>query len=312
LQEQYVEAEQQLFADFGIPTRSRFVDLPAPALRARVVECGEGDPLILMHGGGASAAFWAPLLAHLSGFRLIAVDRPGCGLSDPFDYHGVNVHEHAVAFCSWLLDALELPSAQFVSTSTGSQWSLSYAGAQPERVRRHVLIGCPFLLLDNGAPFGMRLLSVPGLNRLMTAMEPPTHRTCVRQMRRLGERPEVLAGLPASLEATFIALLRVPAWKLGWLSLMERMLQLTGSGARAEYCLGQHDLERASQPTLYLWGEQDVFASPAVGRQAAAMMPNAKLIEVPAAGHIVWFDAPAQCAAAIRDHLASPIGEPAT
>ena len=58
-----------------------------------MLEVGEGPPLLFVHGAGMTVAVWAPLLAHL----------PGCGLTAPFDYRGVDLREHARAFLSLLV-----------------------------------------------------------------------------------------------------------------------------------------------------------------------------------------------------------------
>ena len=41
---------------------SRFVLLESQPVRAHVLEAGEGPPMLLLHGGGATAALWGPLL----------------------------------------------------------------------------------------------------------------------------------------------------------------------------------------------------------------------------------------------------------
>src|SRR5437016_11470706 len=82
-------AEQALLARYRLVARSRYVALSDPDLRVRVLEAGDGPPTLLVHGLGAVAAAWVPLMAELTGLRLVAVDRPGCGLSDDFDFRGV-------------------------------------------------------------------------------------------------------------------------------------------------------------------------------------------------------------------------------
>ncbi len=73
------------------------LDRLAPGTRARrvrwsrgetrVLELGDGPPLVLVHGFMDNAALWAPILGALAArHRVIAVDLPGHGLADPFDY----------------------------------------------------------------------------------------------------------------------------------------------------------------------------------------------------------------------------------
>ena len=100
----------------------------------RVLESGDGPPLLLVHGSGMAASTWAPLMARLPGRRLIAVDLPGFGLSDPLDYGGRSLREHAVAQLTSLLDALGLERVPIVGTSLGAMWALCLALDAPQRV----------------------------------------------------------------------------------------------------------------------------------------------------------------------------------
>jgi pimeloyl-ACP methyl ester carboxylesterase len=125
------EAERRLFDRFGVAVGSRDVWLADPPLRVRVLDSGTGPPLILIHGSGMTAATWAPLMPHPSGRRLLALDLPGFGLSDPYDYGGRPLRSHAVAQLHSLLDALELEQADIVGTSLGGMWALNLAAACP-------------------------------------------------------------------------------------------------------------------------------------------------------------------------------------
>src|ERR1700761_4442842 len=87
-------AEQRLFEACGVQVTSRRVHLSDPPLEVRVLEVGDGPPLVLIHGSGMSASTWAPLMPHLGTYRVIAFDLPGFGLSDPFDYGGRSLREH--------------------------------------------------------------------------------------------------------------------------------------------------------------------------------------------------------------------------
>ena len=125
------EAERRLFDRFGVAVGSRDVWLADPPLRVRILDSGTGPPLILIHGSGMTAATWAPLMPHPSGRRLLALDLPGFGLSDPYDYGGRPLRSHAVAQLHSLLDALELEQADIVGTSLGGMWALNLAAACP-------------------------------------------------------------------------------------------------------------------------------------------------------------------------------------
>ena len=58
---EFESAERRLFEVYGLEVESRFLELRDPPMRARVLETGEGAPVVLVHGGGGVGATWAPL-----------------------------------------------------------------------------------------------------------------------------------------------------------------------------------------------------------------------------------------------------------
>ena len=81
-------AEEALLATVGIPVERHETRLNG--VRIHYLTCGEGEPLVLVHGRGSAAALFAPILAALAaGRRVIALDLPGWGLSEkpPFTGH---------------------------------------------------------------------------------------------------------------------------------------------------------------------------------------------------------------------------------
>ena len=73
----YEHAERVLLEEYGIAAHSRRLPLADPALTARVMETGAGEPILMLHGSGMSAPTWAPMLAHLKDRRIHAFDLPG-------------------------------------------------------------------------------------------------------------------------------------------------------------------------------------------------------------------------------------------
>jgi pimeloyl-ACP methyl ester carboxylesterase len=289
------QAERRYFEHERLAVEERYVQLALPPLRARLLERGNGDPVLMLHGGGGIAAHWAPLMARLDGYHLVAVDRPGCGLTDPFDNRGVDLREHAVAFVTGLLDALGISRAHIVANSMGATWSLWFALAAPDRVRSLALLGCPANVLSSGAPIPFRLLGVPRLNARMLALEPPSPRQARTLFARLGHRPD-------SLSAEFIDLMAraesLPAYQSHWLSLLEN----TWFMGRKRVGIDAHQLRELAQPVQLIWGDRDPFGSPAVGAEMSEIMQRARLVTL-AAGHLPWVDEPDRCAEIVREFL---------
>jgi pimeloyl-ACP methyl ester carboxylesterase len=274
-------------------------------MRARVLETGEGAPVILVHGGGGVGATWAPLMARMPGVRLMVVDRPGFGLSDGFDYRDVDLRRHAVGFLESVLDALGIERAAFVGNSMGGLWSFWLALDRPERVSTLVQLGSTALLTGTMAPLPMRLLSVPGLNRLMLAAERPSPEQARKFLARLGHDEAVIdRQLPEEFFEMLAASQELPDYATAWSTLVERCLTLRG--AVPDVRLGTEELRRVRQRTLFVWGESDVFGGPEIGELAARLMPRAEIAAVPG-GHLPWLDEPEVSAEAVSRLLRSSV-----
>jgi pimeloyl-ACP methyl ester carboxylesterase len=301
----FESAERRLFEVYGLEAESRSLELRDPNMRARVMEIGEGAPVVLVHGGGGVGATWAPLMSRMSGVRLVVVDRPGFGLSDGFDYRGVDLRRHAVAFLESLLDALGIERAAFVGNSMGGLWSFWLALERPERVSALAQLGSTALLMGTMAPLPMRLLSVPGLNRLMLAAERPSPEQARKFLARLGHDEAVIDGrLSEEFFEMLAASQELPGYATAWSTLVERCLTLRG--AVPDVRLGMEELRRVRQRTLFVWGEGDAFGGPEIGERAARLMPRAEIEAVPG-GHLPWLDEPEVCAEAVSRLLRSRV-----
>ena len=75
---------------------------------------------------------------------MLAVDRPGHGLADPFDYRGVDLFDHGRTFLRDVVDGVELPTVDVVANSIGAFLSVAFAIDAPARVSHLALVGAPF------------------------------------------------------------------------------------------------------------------------------------------------------------------------
>ena len=189
-------AERRLFDACAMQIVSRRVRLADPPLAVRVLEAGDGPPLLLVHGSGMSASTWAPLLPYLETHRLIAFDLPGFGLSDAFDYVGRSLREHAVAQLTSLLDALDLERVPVIGTSLGGMWALCLAVEAPERITALASLGVPAVALPGmrGDPF-FTALSTPGVRQVVARIGSPSVTVSRRSLARgaIGSRAAELA-----------------------------------------------------------------------------------------------------------------------
>jgi pimeloyl-ACP methyl ester carboxylesterase len=272
--------------------------------RVHVLELGRDgtSPVLLIHGGNSVAAGWEPLLSLLQNdLHLYAPDRPGCGLTDKLDYHGVPFREHALAFIGAVLNELGLQRVSLVGNSMGGYWALLFALAQPERVERLVLVGEP-AGSSRHPSFRHRLISTPGLNRLLYATVLRPRRERARQhLRMLVAHPERVSE--AFLDMAYAAAV-LPGAQRAWLSMLEQV-NPPGRAPRLTYAL-EPELARIRCPTLIVWGDHD-FCSPSWGERLCQSIPQAQLKVIPQAGHLVWLDAPQQVGDLLRTFLCPPL-----
>jgi 2-hydroxy-6-oxo-6-(2'-aminophenyl)hexa-2,4-dienoate hydrolase len=153
-------------------------------VQTHYLEDGEGEPLVLIHGGGSGAdaqGNWqgcAPEYARR--FRVIAVDMPGFGRSakpDPasYDYGQTNRNRHMIAF----IEAVAGGPVHLIGNSMGGATALGVAIARPDLVRKLVLMGAAGLDVSNPDPAPKKALGAydytpEGMRRLVAVLAGPT------------------------------------------------------------------------------------------------------------------------------------------
>jgi 2-hydroxy-6-oxonona-2,4-dienedioate hydrolase/4,5:9,10-diseco-3-hydroxy-5,9,17-trioxoandrosta-1(10),2-diene-4-oate hydrolase len=294
----FEQAQERLLVHHGVDARTRFLDTEGPIRRVHVLEAGAGDPVVLVHGGGSFSGHWAPLMEQLDAYRLIAIDRPGHGLSERFVYsRDCDVRSHAVAFLEGTFDALGLDEpVPVIANSMGGLWSFWLALDRPERVSALVQLGCPAVLLETSAPLGLRLSTAPLLGRMLLALEPPSRAQVLKLLGRLGDRDP--SARSAELVEAFLE--AEPLFAEAWLSLVRRF---TGTLRRREITLGAEELGAVLQPVHFVWGEHDPFGAPSVGERAATLLSEASIDVLPT-GHLPWLELPEQVGEIVRSFVA--------
>ncbi len=114
---------------------------------ATCLDQGAGAPLILLHGVGMQSAAWKPQLEVLQREqRVIAVDLPGHGGSDPLP------HDSALpAYVAWLQDVIStlgLGPVNLAGHSMGALIAAGYAVTHPDMTRRVALLNGVYLRDD--------------------------------------------------------------------------------------------------------------------------------------------------------------------
>lgn len=118
------------------------------------LEAGAGEPLVLIHGGGAGAdarGNWAGCIpAYAERFRVLAVDMIGFGRSarpDPatYSYGQTNRNRHMAEF----VETVAGGPAYLIGNSMGGATALGVTLTRPELVKKLVLMGAAGLDIAN-------------------------------------------------------------------------------------------------------------------------------------------------------------------
>ena len=267
----------------------RYVDVDGVRLRTSIR--GEGRPLLLLSGIGASLSRSAPFEHALNpyGVQTIAVDAPGTGSSTRYRWPR-RMPGLARTF-ELLLDALGYEQADVLGASFGGILAQQLAHQAPRRVRRLVLAAT-----GAGVP---GLGGVPGSPRALLALATPRRHQSPDYFRRIAgtvyggqARRDPDALLPGSI-AGFSETPSVRGY-------IDQLYAIS-------FWTGVPWLWRLSQPTLVLAGDDDPIVPAINGRILAGIIPDARLEIIHGGGHLFPLERPAEIAALVAEFLASAL-----
>ena len=291
-------AQCRLFKAYRLEPRSRFVDVEDPGVRTHVLETEtseEDTPLVFVHGTAAFGAFFAPLMGHLDESRMITFDRPGYGLSDPFVYTEDNLQRTVVDVLKGVLDELGIERVDLVGHSMGGHTGILFGLAHPDRVRRLFLVGSVPAFPGTRPPIPLRLLTVPGLNRLLRRLQKPGEEGVLDIAEIFGER-EAITDHPAFIRAIAAHEADPKAAEAGF---SEFNALFSVRGWHPSVRISKNDLRDLQPPTTVIWGDHDTLGGPDDVRDSVELIPDVRF-EIVNAGHIPYLAHPERCAQLIR------------
>ncbi|RNL87044.1 alpha/beta fold hydrolase [Halostreptopolyspora alba] len=255
--------------------------------RVRVLHAGDSSapPVILAHGGSTdnAAISWYRLFEPLSEtHRVIAPDLPGFGATTGIEPGGP---QEQADFLLRLSERMEVGRATVCGVSMGGEAALNLALRHPESVRALVLV----------APGGL----VPRIgNRVAhtaTWLVTRLPEQLLVPVASLGDRfvdialkavTNDVSTLPAPVVEEIGREARRPRSSLGYLRYHRAAIGRTGMRNH----LMPH-IRGVQAPTLLFRGENDSLMPLRGSREAAARMPDARLVTVPDCGHWAQLDA---------------------
>ncbi len=125
--------------------QGRFIDIDGEKIR--VVQKGEGQDILLIHGTPGSIEDWQPIIDSLSTtHRVTAFDRPGNGFSTANNYR-YTIKDN-VKITNQLITALGLDSVLIVGHSYGGSIAAHMATTKNDMARSYIIVASPLYHLE--------------------------------------------------------------------------------------------------------------------------------------------------------------------
>jgi 4,5:9,10-diseco-3-hydroxy-5,9,17-trioxoandrosta-1(10),2-diene-4-oate hydrolase len=255
-------------------------------------EAGQGEALILLHGGGPGASGWSnfrtnigPMSKH---YRCLLVDMPGFGKSGKPYYNEPQGAYNARALRD-LLDTLKIQKAHFIGNSLGGHTALKFALDYPDRAGRLIAM----------AP--------ASANMVTTTTPMPTEGIKLLQGYYRGTGPS-----PERLKAFIQTLVYDSSWVTDEI-LKERYArsidpeiqkwatEMGPKPGRIEPLW--RDFDKIAHPTLLIWGRDDRVVPLDGALFMIHRMKNARLHVFPQCGHWAMIEKPAEFNSLCLDFL---------
>ena len=234
----------------------------------------QAPPLLLVHGSGASGAFWGPVVGALAGHHhVIRVDLPGCGQSPPASSYDVPEQAGRVAM---LLDDLGLRHVTVAGHSSGGYVATALAEQRPDLVGSLALISTgPSLDALLPQPFILRALLAPPLGPLLWPR---------RSDAMIRRGISATTARPVDIPGDAVADLRNITYRR-----FRKILRRNAAYVAEQSVPGR--LAGLGVPVLVIFGAADPRYEPSSAHQYDAV-PNARVEMLPGVGHVPILEAP--------------------
>ena len=296
------------------PGRFHRITTPTPRgersanLHFRHTDGPDGAPVLFhVHGLGGSASNWTDLATAMSdGYRSIAMDLPGWGMSDPAPDRDYSI----AAAARWVIASIEQLAGEqvhLVGNSLGGLISIRVAALRPDLVRTLSLVSpaVPGFEATTDADPRMALLAVPYLgSRLQQKFNGSDAMARARMSAEICfAHPETIPSYRLEQQAEEIAIRTGFPWAVPAFS----------GSLRSIVAVHLHRLKdnpwrlaaRLEMPTLVLWGDKDRLVPVARAPKLAATIPNSRLEIFTEVGHTAQLEVPHETATAVLELVTS-------
>jgi len=225
---------------------------------------GQGEPLVVIHGGGGDAKTWWNNIEALAGkYTVYAPDLPGYGGSQPLD--GDYYIPELTDFVDKFAKSLGLEKFYIIGHSLGGGIALDYTLKFPQKIKKLVLVSS--LCLGREIAFWVRLFTLPALIRSLGALLEFVFKSVIWLAKYLNPAKYIMPLSPA--------------------------IMTVGGGIstfRQQTLVLEQRLSEIKMPTLLVWGSRDPIVPVMQAYRAAKVIPDCRIEVFKNRGHNVHRD----------------------
>lgn len=242
------------------------VEYKGDKLNINLIDKGEGEAVLLLHGWGARADIYGSVINPIcSHYRVIAPDLPGFGKSDEPSF-AYSIEDYG-GFVTELLKALNLKNVHLMGHSHGGRTVLELATGDYD-----IEIG-KIVLLDSAG--------IPAKKTLKKTLRIKLYKA-LKKLVAFAPVKKLFPNALDSLQKKFGSADYGAASPI----MRQSMVKVLNTDYTEKLC-------NIKNPTLLIWGENDTATPLSDGLLMEKLIPDAGLVKISGAGHFSFAEVPA-------------------
>ena len=244
-------------------------------LKTEYTECGEGIPVLLLHGWGSSFDVYKGIIASLKDrCRLVAVNFPGCGQSETMKEPWCL--EDYCDFCLEFMEKLNLKDPILMGHSHGGRVVLKLTAEKMVNPPKIVLLDSARLIPKKNFKQKCRAKSFKAIKRVLTLPVIKNYSEDLLQKARNHYGSADYNAAPEVLRKTLVSLVNTDIRDI---------------------------LPNISCPSLLIWGDKDTATPLEDAKTIESLIPDAGLCVLEGTGHYSFCEKPYQAQAILNSFI---------
>lgn len=268
----------------------RYIDVKG--IKTRYWQEGQGEPMVLVHGLGATIEYWELMITDLANhFTIIVLDLPGFGKTDKpaVDYD----LPYFANFLNDFYDAKQIDAAFLVGHSLGGGLCLQFAINHRSRVKKLFL--CDNVGFAKQVTWAFRLMSIPWICNLFL------YRNRLMYEQTLKLSVHIDDNLTEDLVDRLYAMAKTDGHKNTVRYILKHHAGMFGMKTKSVKPIWLKLKSLSDLPVFVLWGAKDRLLNVKHLKSAKKRLPHIKIKILENCGHVPMLEYPSVCAKLIMN-----------